>query len=369
MATYEGRWDCPECGQKGVRGGSRVCTNCGAERRKDVVFYLPEDALVVTDEKQIAEAKAGEDWYCVYCKSGNSNAKNICQLCGAKRGAEAEDDDFWKRQAAGPGINVRTRRPVVIAPMHFDDPHVSSRIPIWRNRKMWLVGALAGAAFLIAISLYALLKTKSVVLTVTGFDWKRTISVESYQTVTEEDWDVPAGGREKDHWREVHHYDRVLDHYVTKTERVCQQIQSGTERYVCGKRNLGNGYFEDKYCERPTYREDCRNETRSEPVYRDEPVYRTKYRYEIERWKHDRTEQASGADQKPQWPSVTAKPFPPERESGRTEKYKVLFKDKDNKSYAYAFSLPEWKMFRTGETVIGRINSLGLRKVLKSEKQ
>ena len=48
MAIRVGRWDCFVCGHKGNLGPETHCTNCGSSRPKDVVFYLPDDAKVIT---------------------------------------------------------------------------------------------------------------------------------------------------------------------------------------------------------------------------------------------------------------------------------------------------------------------------------
>ena len=49
----------------------------------------------------------------------------------------------------------------------------------------------------------------------------------------------PAAGRLLSEREEIHHYDQVLDHYETRQRDVEEQVQVGTETYVCGQRDLG----------------------------------------------------------------------------------------------------------------------------------
>ena len=54
-----GAWDCAKCNHKKIYGLEKKCTQCGSPRPDNVVFYLPDDAVYITDEKIIAQAKAG----------------------------------------------------------------------------------------------------------------------------------------------------------------------------------------------------------------------------------------------------------------------------------------------------------------------
>jgi hypothetical protein len=49
----------------------------------------------------------------------------------------------------------------------------------------------------------------------------------------------------------------------------------GAEQVKAGRRDLGNGFFEDVY--------------RDEPIYRERPVYRTRVSYDVQRWVPDRS--------------------------------------------------------------------------------
>ncbi|NJO91394.1 MAG: hypothetical protein HC831_22360, partial [Chloroflexia bacterium] len=67
-----------------------------------------------------------------------------------------------------------------------------------------------------------------------------------------------------------------------------------------GEKDLGNGYFEDVYEERPVYQDV--EETYQDTKYRQEPVYRTKYKYAIFRWKEADVLKASDSKKPAYWP-------------------------------------------------------------------
>ena len=67
MAVYVGRWDCTSCGYKGVLGPKTECTNCGADRPKNVKFYMADEQDIVQDPELLKEARSGADWACSYC--------------------------------------------------------------------------------------------------------------------------------------------------------------------------------------------------------------------------------------------------------------------------------------------------------------
>lgn len=157
-----------------------------------------------------------------------------------------------------------------------------------------------GCFFILAILIslaIALSWSHEIEVQVESFEWERTIRVEENKKIKEEGWSLPQGGELITSFREIHHYEQVLDHYETRTRT--QQRATGTEEYVCGKRDLGNGYFEDKYCTRTTY--ESYEEEYQEPIYRDEPVYQTKYSYWIYRWLISKPIVTTGKNQEPIW--------------------------------------------------------------------
>ncbi|HEX9937432.1 MAG TPA: hypothetical protein VGB15_09920, partial [Longimicrobium sp.] len=131
------------------------------------------------------------------------------------------------------------------------------------------------------------------------------VMVEELRLVTSSGEHVPEDAEVLGSSREVTGSRRVFDRNETRTRRVSERVQTGSEEYVCGQRDLGNGYFEDRMCSRPVYETRTRTESETEPVYRDEPVYGTIYRYRRWLWQHDTTIAAVSHDSvPPRWPSV-----------------------------------------------------------------
>ncbi|MEM9541261.1 MAG: hypothetical protein AAGA60_17405 [Cyanobacteria bacterium P01_E01_bin.42] len=139
----------------------------------------------------------------------------------------------------------------------------------------------------------------------------------------------------------------------------------GTETYTCGKRDLGNGFFEDKKCTRNVYQTKTRTETYEEPVYRQEPVYDTLYTYEIDRWLRDRVEVASGANKQPHWPEFVLKAG--EREGKRSQTYKVFFTGNKGKDYTLKLDPGLWNTFAPGESHALKVNRMGMVKLAEHD--
>lgn len=387
MGIQEGRWDCTYCGTRGILGRLMACPNCGQRRPEDIKFYLPEDAPDISDEEQLKRAKAGPDWICEYCGASNSAIEQVCTQCGAERSEavsqEVKEYSLEERPHfgdEGPAPDAAddpyADTPYAVEQSYtasfLDDDEPSSSPPAPNepeeegSKKKWFKPFAIVAAIIVACimpALFFFLMPQTVEAQVSGVEWERSIDVEVYKTVVEEDWSVPSGGRRLDSWREVHHHEEVIDHYETKTREVSEKVKVGTERYKCGTRDLGNGYFEDKYCTRDKYETRYRTETYEEPVYRKEPVYQTKYRYEIDKWVHDRTREEEGTDYNPQWPRVSIGKN--EREGEREEEYTVYFVGK-KKGKTYEVDLPfeEWKTYKEGQTHKLKINRLGKVEIL-----
>ena len=342
MAIREGAWDCPVCGRKGNRGPEKFCGGCGSPRGPEVKFYLPDAAAEVTDAEALKRAQAGADWICAYCGADNPADHAFCSGCGAPR------DGTKNREV----VEHRLDAPPPATPPPPAKPQSS------RWKKGCGLGCL-GLLLLAGLFLY-LAAPKQTSLTVSGFHWTRTIAVEEQRPVTESAWEgeVPSAARILGSGNEVHHVDHIQIGTSTKTRTVSERVQTGTERVKVGTRDLGNGYFEDVYEDRPVYEDRSHEETYQEPVYRDSPVYRRRYRYEIERWLPDREAKAEGRDRSPSWPAprLASK----ERAGSRQEIYEVLFRDAKGNPVRYkAPNETAWKSFEEGRTYRGKVNGDG----------
>jgi ribosomal protein L37E len=345
MAIREGVWDCPSCGRKGNRGPEKYCGGCGSPRGTDIKFYLPDEAPEVTDAEALKKAQAGADWMCPYCGADNPVANAFCSGCGAPR------DGAKTREVVDHPL---VEPPAAPAPQPLVAP--DSGKGRWVKRLGFgCLGLLAIAALLIFLG-----RPRADVLTVTGHHWVRTASVEIQKPVTEQAWEgeVPAGARILSSSREVHHVDHIQTGTRTRTRTVTERVQTGTQKVKTGHRDLGNGYFQDIFEDRPVYQNRSHPETYQEPVYRDQPVYRKRTRYEIDKWVKDREAKAEGSDLAPAWPSsgLSSK----QREADRKEIYEVLFKD--SKGQPAHYSAPDeqtWRRFEEGRGYKGKVKSDG----------
>lgn len=353
MAIREGLWDCQYCGTKGILGRHKTCPNCARSRPEGTTFYLPEDEKAVENAALQEKAQVGPDWICEYCRSSNAADVDVCAHCSAPREGTSPRQQV---KEYAPGEAPRS------GDMTVPDPHEKYRqekpARPGKERPRWLLpaAALLGVALLLVLgSLF--FGSNDVEATAAGFNWERTVAVEALKTLTEEGWELPVGARLVGQREAIHHYDQVLQGYETKERQVSERVQVGQRTYVCGQRDLGNGFFEDVECTEPVYETQTRLETYQEPVYSQVPVYDTQYTYEVDRWVRARTERAAGNDRRPQWPEPD--PAQNERLREREEAYGIIFVDGDGNRYEMELPEEEWRTFETGASYQLKVNSRG----------
>lgn len=334
MKVYVGRWDCTTCGHKGILGPETECPSCGADRPKDVRFYLADESDIVQDDQQLKQARAGADWRCSYCGQNNTADTTVCISCGNSR---SEEEIRLTQREYQTGAVPRSGKPFVAETTAQTPPKPRGK------RWLWTLLGLAGL-FIALVIIFG--QTNDILVTVEGFEWERSIRTEANRLVEEEDWELPAQGKLIESFRAIHHYDQILDHYETRTRTKERAV--GTEQYVCGKRDLGNGYFEDKYCERTVY--ETYEEQYEAPVYRDEPVYRTKYRYNIYRWQKSTPIETQGVGKNAQWGDLTAVQSDPRRRATqRSGVYTITVRDEQDEQHEHAIPFKEWERLQKGD--------------------
>jgi hypothetical protein len=341
VAIREGAWDCPVCGRKKNRGPEKFCGGCGAPRGPEAQLYLPDDAPEVVEAEALKRAAAGPDWICPYCQGDNPAVNGFCSGCGAPRDGAKTREVTEHRDGVTP------------APLATTPPTGSS--PWAKRLGLGCLGLIAIVGLILFLG-----RPKATTLTVTGFHWQRTIAVEQLRPVTDQAWEgeVPSGARILSSSREVHHVDHLQTGSQTRHRTVSEQVQTGTKRVKTGSRNLGNGYFEDIFEDRPVYANRSRQESYQEPVYRDRPVYRQRIRYEIEKWTPDRDAKAEGSDHAAAWPDprLGAK----ERGGKRSEVYEVLFRTAKGAAATYeAPNEQAWRSFEEGRSYKGKVDGDG----------
>ncbi|MDX1906889.1 MAG: zinc finger protein [Bacteroidia bacterium] len=351
MAIRVGRWDCHTCGTTGILGPETRCTNCGAPRPRDVKFYLPEDAEIVQDAQQEAEALRGADWICGHCHGQNKAADSTCNACGNPRDESSEDVALEERTYTTREIpRTSFERSRTLHPLEQQAQAPPRRNPILRNL---LVAALVVVGAVVLLRSFP----RTVQVEVTGFRWERSVQMMHYEAVAREAWDLPAGAFEVQSERAIRDYRQVLRGYETRTRTV--QVQTGSERYVCGQRDRGNGYFEDVYCNRPIY--ENRQETYQEPVYDQVPVYGTRYRFKVMDWiaKPEYLLTAAGQDHTAVWPASPPQRDPKNwREGEKKEAYFITVRQPNGKLHEEKVGPRYWEHLAAGSKIPAKVSFL-----------
>lgn len=351
MAIRVGRWDCPVCGTKGNLGPETKCRNCGSARPQNVKFYLPEDSAIIEDHDKINEALAGVDWICGHCGAQNKAKDVLCESCGNPRDKFSGDIDLGVREYENQKIPRQGMRKEDESGEKYRREYQQIRTkPGYKRKKVrGILGAILSVP-LLAVALYGLLRTfpATIDVEVVGFRWERTIQYEHYEPVQREAWSTPSDAFDIQPFRAVHHYDKRYVRTETRTRTV--QVKVGEEKYVCGQKDLGNGYFEDKYCTRPIYKD--KEETYSHDVYEDVPVYQTKYKYKLMEWtrSNENLLKAGSQSHDPSWPN------PPNhwnssewREGPKEEFYFISVKEDDGDIHEEEVGLAFWSNHNEGE--------------------
>ena len=389
MAKYivEGLWDCPYCGTKGIKGSVKVCPTCGRPVGEDVKYYVKDTSR---SNEVIPQSKDDvmPEWKCNYCGSYNKYTRTKCYRCGAAKETGTQDyfGEEEKRELDWEGKVVESEDKACETSPHseeslprhydsFESDSYSKYQEKYPNHKLYKMGKgpsprnWKNILFLGCGILFALLFIATLVwvfvphestVNIVDKSWTRTVNIEHYITVNEDDWVLPAGGRLHYTREEIHHYDSVLDHYETITEQKSRTVITGY-RTETSTRDLGNGNFEVETHEVPEYGTEYYTETRQEPVYIQVPIYKTKYYYEIERWKHARSVDTKGNIDEPYWGEVILASN--ERESSRVAKYFLHYEWKEN-SKKIAVNEDNWRKVSVGDTVGAMVNKVGVTKIL-----
>lgn len=360
-------WHCDACGNI-IRGDSRTCPCCGSPIPNNNHYLMPDNPDVIkaqaehrilignpiirtaetyTDDSGIESDVVPEElesddpnWNCDYCGYQNYYADLTCQGCGAPR-AESKSDYF------GNDFNNNNPTPNDRSDMVQQS---TERKSVVGNSKVKLLHK--GIILSIIVCLVWLFIPITRTATITGFEWERIIDVETFTECHESGWSIPNGAHVTKQKTEIHHYDKVLDHYETKTKQVAHKELDG---YTTTYKDLGNG--QSKVVQTPKYKTVYKTETYKEPVYRQEPVYRTKYYYDIGRWKETNTLCTAGVDQKPYWKdtdipeSVTNPKYEDQQLGDRHETYSAKIKDDKGKNQLVNYSYDDWQKLEVGAEI------------------
>lgn len=360
--TVEGFWDCAYCGTREIGGLQRKCPGCGRPRGDYVEFYLKDHS----PDKAIDHQTYGPDWLCPYCETYNSAKYSECQSCGNYR--SEEDKDYFK--VISDNIHKGEKEIKDSSEQNLDQKQNKDKTNLlkklnfskFKNKKLIIPISIILILLLVAIPIYNAIFYKNI--TVTEKVWKRTIEIESFETVNEEDWYLPSNARLNNQKQEIHHYISVFSHYESRTRQVPETVFDGYDTYTETINNR-DGTFRIETRQVPKYKTIWKTEYYQEPIYVQKPVFQTKYYYEIEKWIHKRDIVTSGNENdKLIWGLVNLehgikkklgneiKSIGQERESQRHEVYSII----SEKGKSYSIEFDKWIELEIGQNLKLKLN-------------
>lgn len=298
-------WYCPNCQSKNP-GNFRFCRGCGAAQPADVEFQKDDQDVLITDAKEIEQAKLGADIHCGYCGARNPANVKDCQACGADLATGTPRASGTVSGALQTEAAPETTCPACGSPNPATALTCSkcgaslktapakpqpARPASWPK---WLPFAIIGLVILCILVIVFLTRTTAQVGTVSSVAWLRSYPILELRDTEREDWK-----------------DEIPQEAVIGT---CQQRQSGTSdqptansEKVCGTPytvDKGNGYSEVV--------QDC--------VYE---VYEDFCSYTIPEWTVVDSVTASGSDLNPYWPELNLASG--QRSGDSSEQYTITF--------------------------------------------
>jgi ribosomal protein L40E len=355
LGYVELEWTCPQCGTRNP-GPQKACSSCGAAQPKKVEFHQAAEEELITDQAEIAQAKAGPDVHCAFCGARNPAGTVKCTQCGADLSAATarESGGVMGAHREGPaeqiacpqcgtlneGTAVRCARCNASLPRAGAPPRPSARRGLETQskkkpaRKVGLVGIVAiGVIALIAlvacvVIITSLLPSKEIQGQVMSVSWTRSIEIEELRDVTREDWrdEIPADASVGTCTDKLHH---------------TQDQPAANAREVCG-----TPYTVDKGTGHGEVVQDCQYE-----------VYADWCKYTAREWKQVDTVTLSGQDYSPRWPAPAF--GAQQREGDQRQSYKVVF-ETEEKNYTYETSDPdEYSQYQVGSRWILKVTALG----------
>lgn len=354
-------WDCP-MGHKRQRGRHTKCEVCGRPKTEDDEYYMPDEgaeAPKVTDAEMLADAKAGPNWSCKYCGCHERRNDDECANCGVPQ--KDGDSEVWERD--------QKERFEAINP-----PPVPASIPEEQPTRLQWARHTKYLAIVVAIlGLFGMVvwtcTSHSERVKVQRTHWERVVRLEKNVVVREDGWSPSMGSfNVTNEGMKFHHMDhRVVSHHTEySTERyscgqdcrtiprVCRDMPRtcSTTPRSCRKSNCTsnkNGYATcsetctggDTVCTGGSQScsgggQDCTTKwcTRQVPHtvddYQDFPIFQPYYSWDVWKWVPSRSVPSASDDVDPKWPAFELAEH--ERESGRSELYKVTFVNADNKT-------------------------------------
>jgi ribosomal protein L40E len=332
LGYVELEWTCPQCGTRNP-GPQKMCANCGSAQPAKVEFHQAAEEELITDENEIARAKAGPDVHCPYCGARNAAGAKKCSQCGGDltKAKARESGRVVGAHRTGPAAPVVCPKcgtpndakalkcakcgaalPRATTPVPRPRPQAKSLTGAGRSAsvpKLGLIGILGIAALAVVlvgfciVIILSMTTKKEIVGQVQAVSWTRTIEIEGLRDVNQEDWreNLPAG--------------TVPDKCTSKLHHTQDEPAPGATE-VCG-----TPYTLDTGTGHGQVVQDCEYK-----VYADWCTYRVK------QWQKVDQASLSGNDLNPRWPVLNL--GTQEREGNREETYKVVLSTEE-RTYTY----------------------------------
>lgn len=295
---YEMLWDCEFCASRKLLGKThRFCPACGAPQNPEKRYFPPENEKIAVADHEFF----GADRICAACKASSSAKVKFCGGCGSPM----EGTQSVKLAGDSPPAT-----PTQTAPS--------------KNGSGMKI--LAAAILVAAVLAVILLRTKPVVLTVSGHSWTREVVIEKFGSVRQSGWcdSIPQNAR------------GVIR---SSKERSKKQVEDGQDcRPV--KKDRGDGtYAETSECA---------------PRLKEVPIYDDHCEYSTDQWFEARKEKSSGSglSPEPSWPKFRlareGECLGCERAASKSESYTVLLKEADRESPCVFKAQAPWSALASG---------------------
>jgi len=359
LVTTKANWICGKCFSQN-KFEKETCESCGASKElatEDYFGNLLTKKESENDNKDICiiDIKESKKDDCTVEIEKETEKNSIDDTSAIKKELNeiaSEENDIKKKEYSNdPVIKEKSENEIFYDVQSISSKSNSSlnkenRIKecIQNNKKFIL---LLSAMFFVLV-LFIFLGWVFYPVTRTGkvqsFEWYRSIGVEEFKVYHEKGWSLPSNAHVTSTQREIHHHDKVVDHYVTKTRIIKEKV---VDHYDTTYRDLGNG--QTSKSEKPVYKTVEKTETYEEPVYKNVPVYRTRYYYDIGRWTKIDSLNTKGTDKNPYWYKID---FPPsdsnpnygdKKQTSKSENYYAYVINDKNISTKVEFDYTLWE--------------------------
>ena len=395
------KWHCTSCQTRNILGRHKVCPSCGSPREKGEMDMSGlntdrdgdgyNDAATVTDSDLLNLARAGADWFCTHCGSGNVGNGDSCSNCGAPRYGEKEENhpdprfqrDHLRQEAPEPQTpEIRHRKTQSLRTAADEE---FSRVRREEERKRILTWGGGGVLLLALFALFVWgMQTRLLEGSVTGMTWEHNTHVQTWKQVAKSEWRhliterseiKPRNGKgeragvEIRSCREKHYEDERYQCGTKQEDYDCSTTRSESYSATCTRRvktgescrDNGNGFAtctdtygtESYSCTKTRTVRDPKTCQRTVPKYCTRPIYRPHCTYQTQKWVAVRTVTASGNGVgETYWKEVDLGPLD---RTTRSTKYRVSVDYEDRgKPRHYTLkpgSLREYESWIPGEVV------------------